>query len=172
MKMKFKYHSKILSYFLILSIWGCDAPQTTNLAPENKHHEITIKTEQNINGKFAISVDFVQVYEQKTFDVIKSMDAKTFFERKNQILLDNPENLSIWTFDFISNQTNYYRFPNHKNYWGIIVFLHFFDGDGQRIILPLNRYHTRLRITDGTFTISTDNKGNRHFKQLDQGGNL
>jgi hypothetical protein len=167
----FKSTIKYSLIYNLLILYGCDAPKTQMLAPASKHQKITITTEQNVNGKFAITLDFVQIYDQKVFEVIKGMDAKTFVQRKNQLILDNPESFAIWTFDFIANQTSAYKFPNQKNYWGIIIFLHFFDSETTRIVLPLKNRNTRLHIQDGTFTISKDNIANSEFNELEKGGN-
>ncbi len=149
---------------------GCDAPMTEKMAPESDHKTVTITTGRNINGKLALQVDFVQVYSKQVFDTLKGMDASLFLTKKQQILLDNPDDVAIWSFDFTKGQSETYSFPTQKNYWGIIIYLHFIDNPQNRIVLPQGINNIRLQIDDGRFRISKDSISTSTVV-LDQGGN-
>lgn len=167
--MKFQFaHKNRISKITILGILfslflpGCDAPKTTGMAPENKHKIISVHTCSNINSKLALSLDFVQVYDKEVFETVKGMDANTFMKQKGQLMLDHPEGLSVWTIDFIDNQVKTFKFPSHRNYWGIIIYLHFINNPQNRMIVPKNMHSVALQIGDGSFKMIQNHHGQHH----------
>jgi len=149
---------------------GCDAPMTENMAPESDHKQVTIVTGKSINGKLALQVDLVQAYSKQVFDALKGMDATLFRNKKYQMMLDNPDDMAVWSFDFTAGQARTFTFPTQKNYWGIIVYLHFIDNPQNRIVLPQAMNSVRLQIDDGRFRISKDTTSG-NYVALDKGGN-
>lgn len=152
---------------LLLS--GCDAPLTETMAPESDHVQVTIATGQEINGRMALRIDFVQVYDKKLFESLKEMDATLFREKKRQILLDHADDMALWSYDFTEAQTATLSFPTSRNYWGIVIYLHFIDNPQNRIILT-KPAHIRLQIADGSFKIVHDSKSGKYIS-LEEGGN-
>lgn len=151
-------------------LYGCDAPMTETMAPDSDHRQVTISAGTNINGKLALQVDLVQAYSKNVFDSLKSMDATMFRSKKEQMLLDNPDDMAIWSFDFTNGQVATYSFPIHKNYWGIVIYLHFIDNPQNRIILPQTMNSVRLQIEEGRFKITKEGKHVSGVK-LENGGN-
>jgi len=152
---------------LLLS--GCDAPFTETMAPQSDHMQVTVSAKQEINGRMALRIDFVQVYDKKLFDLLKEMDATLFREKKRQILLDHADDMALWSYDFTEAQTATLSFPTSRNYWGIIIYLHFIDNPQNRIVLT-KPSHIRLQIADGSFKIVHDSKSGKYIS-LEEGGN-
>ena len=164
MKFNLKYFILPKLILACVSLTGCEAPFSADLAPESDHQQIVITTGNNINEKLAIQIDLVQVYNNKVFEQLKTMDAKTFREQKDQLMLDNPDSFSIWTVDFIENQTKTYQLPVQRNYWGIIIYLHFIDNPQTRIIIPKNMKHLSLHIQEGEFFMQKEKHTTKYIQ--------
>lgn len=151
-------------------ISGCEVPKTENIAPQHKQHTISIRTWNNINSKLGLSIDLVQVYDKDTFATLQTMDAKTFNQKKQQMQMDNPSGFNVWSIDFIDNDIKSFHFPAHRNFWGIVIFLHFINSTQNRIILPANKHDIVLEIADGNFRIATKHRGeHHHYVELQEG---
>lgn len=172
--MKTKFKTTLLSSLMILILGGllsgCDAPMTKDLPPESDHQQITIQTAQHINGKMALKLDIIQVYDKQIFENLKTLDANAFRDKKTQILFDNPDAISVWSFDFIDGQSKSYQLPTARNYWGIIIYLHFIDSAENRVVIPRQMKHMRLQIEEGRFTMAKDDHVH-NFEHLSVGGN-
>ncbi len=167
---KFRFMSFIFIALLSIMIGGCDAPFTENLPPENKLKTINVYANQNINGKFALSLSLVQVFNKDVFTLLKTMDADTFKTKKDQILLDHPDGLTIWNVDFIENENKCFEFSANRNYWGIIVYLHFLNNPQNRIVIPMKLRKVGIQIHDETFSMFSErhSSGYTRLKEGDE----
>lgn len=146
-----------ISYLLALTflLSACDVPMTDTIPPDFAIKTIQIHTGQNINNKMALSIDFVQIYEKSLVTTLQSMDATSFQQKKEQILLDHPDGIGIWTYEFTDNESFRFKMPLHKNYWAIMIFIHFSSG-GTKINVPSHLMDIRLQINDETFKMSEE----------------
>lgn len=148
---------KLLNIALFgLFLSGCQAPFSENLAPESDHIEVTIITGNDINNKLGLEIDIVQIYDKKLFEMLKSMDAPTFKTKKRQILFENPDAFTIWSVDFVAQQAKTYKLPSNKNYWGVVIYLHFIDNLQNKIVIPTNMKKIKLHIEESNFVIAKD----------------
>lgn len=161
-----KQYLTLLLCALVLN--GCDVPLSETLAPESAIKTISIYTGDNINGHMGLSVDFIQVYDKNLFETLKGLDANAFNAKRNQIHLDNPNGMQVWSFDFVERQSLCFQFPAHKNYWGMIIYIHFSSGIDTRVLIPREMIHTRLQIADGRFTMSPE-RSMQHCVHLQAG---
>jgi hypothetical protein len=123
--------------------------------------QVSIVTDNRINKELAISIDFVQVYSKNLFNILKKMNAKKFLAHKNQLLFDYPDSFKLWSMQVVPNQiTKCYQFPQTRSYWGMLVFVHFFNGNANRAIFSNDPSCVALEIHDGYFKIMKQSQSN------------
>lgn len=138
---------------LLLLLVGCGEPTP----PTATTKTIRITTAENINDGFGLSVNFIQVYSKNLMEIIQKMNATTFLDQKDQLLLDHPNSLDIWTIDVIPNQiTKCYSFPKDRPYWGIVTFMHFLNDKPNRFVIPKALRDVLIEINDGKFAIKEE----------------
>ena len=88
--------------------------------------QINIIPLKNINKGMALSFDIVQVFDEECFKALKTMDAKTFNEKKKELKQSYMNDISIWQFDTVnSSRSQHYVVQSSRPYYGIIIFFHF-----------------------------------------------
>lgn len=150
----------VISLITALILTSCT--KTDLEAPETHHKFVAIQTGNNTNNKFALRIDFVQVYDKMLYATLKTMNAKEFEAKKEELSINNAEDFTIWSIDFMDNQKINLQFPSHKNYWGIIVFLHFMDSHLSKIIIPQTMEKVKIEIKNSTFEYKIDEIGRKY----------
>lgn len=132
---------------MLLAIGGCDQ------SLEHGNKCIAVKTGSNINEKFALQIDFVEVYSVPLFEQLKVMDAKMFAAQKDNLMMSHESDMTVWSHGFVENQTRTLAFPNRSGFAGIVVFLHFNDATIDKFVFPHAVDSIELQIVDGTFKV-------------------
>jgi hypothetical protein len=141
---------------ILISGFSCDQ-KPADAPPEEGNKAITFKAHDEINKKFALSVDIVQIYSKEILDTINKMDSKMFQEKKRQLLLDHPDEFFVWEIDLINNQKpQCFAVPSEKDYWGIVIFLHFLENTENKLVFPPDKDHITLLISQGSFIIKNE----------------
>lgn len=154
----------ILLLLILIMLSGCE-----EIAPGNEHVTLTIDTRGHINGQMAMTINVAMVYDKDLYNALKSYTAHEFLLKKIKLISDNPDGIDVWKLDFIEYQKKTYCLPFDKNYWGVIIFIHFTDDTAGKIVLPINQHKIKIIVIDNNFSVKKDNKSYLRYKQLSSG---
>jgi hypothetical protein len=163
-----KKNASIIALFLA----ACQAPFLQDAAPESSNKRIGIQTLNKINDGMALRIDIVQVYKKELFETLKRMSAKNFREKRTEFLTNNPGEFIIWTFDMLEEKALYWKLPAHKNYLGVIIFIHFNKEGNDKIVVPKENNCWLLTISQGKAIFGQDSSKKKYEDLTYEGKNV
>lgn len=144
-------------FVLLLTNFSCSKKKQIDQAPEEGIRTIKILGSSEVNEKFALKIEIVQVFSKEMMQSLVAMDATTFKQKKEEILLNYPEELTVWEIDIMNHEkSRCYVVPESKDYWGIIIFFHFFENSKNKLVYPASKDHITLQISQGSFILKEE----------------
>jgi len=113
------------AYSTVSKIWNVSA-QTEN---------VTLEASPSVNQGFPVAVDVVAVSDPDFVDVIAEVEAKAWFNRRQEFLNDRGNVLTVRSFELVPGQREAdigYGYLDRRSYHGIFVFARYLGSGHHR----------------------------------------
>lgn len=105
-------NKSILSFLFVVILSGCGSDVVTGALkgvglPKSKVwiEQVSFKASEDMNDDAPVTVNLVVIYKPELLAEIVKMDASAFFEKIDQLKIDNAGQLDVFSWDVISGQT-------------------------------------------------------------------